>query len=261
MDLQLRGKTALVLGAGGGLGRATANALGAEGMALAVADHNAISLKRTSADLEEIGAKHIPLVWELSDLDSAAEHVRTVETALGPVDVLVNITGGPPPTPVLGQAPDLWSDQFRMMVQSVVAITDLIAPGMCDRGWGRVITSTSSGVIAPIPNLGLSNSLRSSLLGWSKTLSNELGLSGVTVNVVVPGRIATDRTAFLDEARADSDGIAVKDVIAASVGSIALGRYGTPQEFADVIAFLASERAAYITGSVIRVDGGHLANV
>jgi len=117
------------------------------------------------------------------------------------------------------------------------------------RRWGRVITSTSSGVVAPIPNLGISNALRLSLVGWSKTLAREVGKDGITANIILPGRIATGRVTFLDE------------VIAESTGTIPLGRYGKPGEYADVVAFLASERAAYLAGSVIRVDGGLIASV
>jgi 3-oxoacyl-[acyl-carrier protein] reductase len=147
------------------------------------------------------------------------------------------------------------------MVLSVIAITDRALPGMRERRWGRIITSTSSGVVAPIPNLGVSNALRLALVGWSKTLAREVGREGVTANVVLPGRIATDRIAFLDAAKAKRQARSIADVAAESVGTIPLGRYGTPEEYANVVAFLASERAAYLTGSVIRVDGGMIASI
>ena len=180
---------------------------------------------------------------------------------MGPVDILVNNTGGPPPTTASGQDPELWSKHFQAMVLSVIAITDRVLPNMRARHWGRVITSTSSGVVAPIPNLAISNALRLSLVGWSKTLAREVAKEGVTANVVVPGRIATSRIKFLDEARAKREGRSVEAVLAESAGSIPVGRYGKPEEYADVVAFLASERAAYITGSVIRVDGGMIASI
>jgi 3-oxoacyl-[acyl-carrier protein] reductase len=132
---------------------------------------------------------------------------------------------------------------------------------MRERGWGRVITSTSSGVVAPIPNLGISNALRSSLLGWSKTLAREVARDGVTANIVVPGRIGTDRIRFLDEAKAQREGRSPEDVANESTGSIPAGRYGDPAEYAAAVAFLASERASYITGSVLRVDGGLIPTV
>jgi len=129
------------------------------------------------------------------------------------------------------------------------------------RGWGRIITNTSSGVIAPIPNLAISNALRMSLVGWSKTLAREVAKDGITANIVVPGRIATARVATLDNARAKREGRSVEEVAAESAASIPIGRYGKPEEYADVVAFLASTRAAYITGSVIRVDGGMITSI
>ena len=128
------------------------------------------------------------------------------------------------------------------------------------RAWGRVITSTSSGVVAPIPNLGISNSLRMTLVGWSKTLSREVGRYGITANIVVPGRIATSRIRSLDEAKAKREGRSVDQVSQESTDSIPVGRYGTPEEYADVVTFLASERASYVTGTLIRVDGGLIAS-
>jgi 3-oxoacyl-[acyl-carrier protein] reductase len=187
--------------------------------------------------------------------------VAEVERCLGPVDILIDNTGGPPPTPAFGQDRDLWSKHFQAMVLPVIAITDRVLPGMRDRKWGSIITSTSSGVVAPIPNLAISNALRMSLVGWSKTLSRETARDGVTVNIVLPGRVATDRTRSIDEARAKREGRSVEEVSATSASSIPIGRYGTPEEYADVVTFLASERASYITGSMIRVDGGLIASI
>jgi 3-oxoacyl-[acyl-carrier protein] reductase len=201
------------------------------------------------------------LVWDLSDLTVIDKNVSAIEGNFGPVDVLVNITGGPPPTPAAGQDPSLWSKHFAAMVLSTIAITDRVLPTMKARAWGRIITSTSSGVVAPIPNLGLSNSLRLSLVGWSKTLAREVARDGITANIIAPGRIATDRIRFLDEAKAKREGRSLEEVREESTASIPVGRYGKPEEYADAVAFLASSRASYITGSIIRVDGGLIASI
>jgi 3-oxoacyl-[acyl-carrier protein] reductase len=261
MDLGLKDKTALVLGGGGGLGRAIVKTLAAEGANLAFADIDAAAIAGTKTALETIPGKSIGLVWDLSDLSQIDEHIATIESEFGAVDILVNITGGPPPTPAAGQAPALWSKHFQSMVLSVIAITDRVLPNMRARHWGRIVTSTSSGVVVPIPNLGISNALRLSLVGWSKTLAREVGKDGITVNIIVPGRIATDRIKFLDEAKAKREGRSVQEVTAESTGGIPLGRYGTPEEYGDIVAFLSSKRSAYLTGAVIRVDGGLIPSV
>jgi 3-oxoacyl-[acyl-carrier protein] reductase len=261
MDFGLQGKTALVLGGGGGLGRAIAKALSGEGASVAVAGIGADSIAGTQAELTASGGKSLGLVWDLSDLAQIDGNISKVESELGPVDILVNNTGGPPPTTAAGQDPALWSKHFQAMVLSVIAITDRVLPNMRSRRWGRVITSTSSGIVAPIPNLALSNALRLSLVGWSKTLAREVAKDGITANVVAPGRIATSRVKFLDEAKAKREGRSVEEVLAESTGAIPVGRYGKPEEYGAVVAFLSSERAAYITGSVIRVDGGLIASI
>jgi 3-oxoacyl-[acyl-carrier protein] reductase len=132
---------------------------------------------------------------------------------------------------------------------------------MRERGWGRIVTSASSGVVTPIPNLSISNALRLSLLGWSKTLAGEVAADGVTVNVVVPGRIATRRIEALDAARAEREGVSFEDVVRQSTSSIATKRYGRPEEYAAAVAFLASEPASYLTGATVRVDGGLIPSI
>lgn len=261
MDLGLQGKVALVHGAGGGLGGAIAASLAREGAAIAVADVDLQAAEATVKTIVAAGGKAVAVEWELSDLAEIDGHVGAIEQVLGPISILINNTGGPPPTTVAGQSAELWSKHFQSMVLSVIAITDRVLPGMRQRKWGRVVTSTSSGVVAPIANLGLSNSLRLSLVGWSKTLAGEVGRDGVTTNIVLPGRVATQRIRYLDEQKALREGKEVAEIAAASSASIPLGRYGEPREYADVVAFIASERASYITGSVIRIDGGLIQSI
>jgi len=261
LDLGISGKVALVHGAGGGLGGAIASALASEGCTVACADINADAAARTAAAIAATGGRAISIAWDLADLASIDAHVGRIESELGAIDILVNNTGGPPPTPAHGQAPAVWSKHFEAMVLSVIAITDRVLSPMRERKWGRIVTSTSSGVVAPIPNLGISNALRLSLVGWSKTLAREVGGDGITANIVLPGRVATQRISSLDEQKAAREGRAASDVVSESTASIPLGRYGEPSEYGDVVAFLASQRASYITGSVIRVDGGLIASI
>ncbi|RFB85231.1 3-oxoacyl-ACP reductase [Rhizobium leguminosarum bv. trifolii] len=261
MELGLTDKTALVLGAGGGLGSAIAARLAREGARIAAADIDLAAAQKTAAAIESEGGKALALQWDLADLASIDAHVTAIERGFGSVDILINNTSGPPPTTVSGQDADIWNRYFQSMVLSVISIADRVLPGMRARKWGRIVTSTSSGVVAPIPNLGISNALRLSLVGWSKTLAREIGRDGITVNIVLPGRIATGRITFLDEQKAKRENRSIDDVIAESTGGIPLGRYGRPEEYGNVVAFLASEPASYLTGSVIRVDGGMIQSI
>ena len=229
MDLGLKGRTALVFGAGGGLGGAIADALAREGAAVAAADIDAAAAAATVARIAAAGGKAMPVAWDLADLGVIAPNLAAVEQQLGPVDVLVNNTGGPPPTPATGQPPADWEKHFHAMVVSVIAITDAVLPGMRARKWGRIVTSTSSGVVAPIANLAISNALRLSLVGWSKTLAREVGRDGVTANIILP---ASPPAIRFSTSRGQREGSAE-----VSAEHRPFGRYGEPANMATV-AFL-----------------------
>ena len=261
MDLGISGRTALVFGAGGGLGTAIAHRLACEGAYVFCADINLAAAEKTTRFIAGEGWSAEAMQWDLADVGCANSRITEIETRRSPVDILVNNTGGPPPTTAGGQSAEVWTEYFRSMVLSVITVTDRVVPIMRQKGWGRIITSTSSGVVSPIPNLGISNALRLSLVGWSKTLSREVGRDGVTANVILPGRIATNRILFLDQQKAKREGREVQLIEQQSIDSIPIGRYGRPEEYGDAVAFLASERASYITGSVIRVDGGLIASI
>ncbi len=258
MDLGIQDKTALVLSAGGGLGRAIAAALSKEGVKVALSDLDERALAESAALIQNSGGKVVSQTLDLADIPGASSLIDKINRELGAIDILVNIISGGPGLSrrASNVSPEVWTKQFNAMVLSMIHITDLILPGMRANHWGRIITSTSSGVLVPIANLGISNTLRSSLLAWSKTLAAEVASEGITVNIVVPGRIATKRVRQLDEARAAREGKTVAEIVALSSGSIPMRRYGNPSEYADVVAFLASAKASYITGATIRVDGG-----
>ncbi|RYE29391.1 MAG: SDR family oxidoreductase [Hyphomicrobiales bacterium] len=256
MDLGLTGKRALVLGASRGLGAEIARTLAAEGATVIAAARSSDATEDWIAGLpaEQRGrasAARLDLT-DLASVDALAEAL----IAAGGVDILIGNSGGPPPGEARDAKRDDWLRHFEGMAANLFHLTQRLLPGMTERGFGRIVTIASSGVEQPIPRLALSNGIRAAVIGWSKTLASEVAGSGVTVNVVLPGRIHTARVDQLDDAAATRSGGTREAVAKASMAAIPAGRYGRPQEFADVVTFLASERASYVTGAKIRIDGG-----
>ena len=250
MDLQLHGKRALVLGASKGLGRAIAAALAAEGAEV-------LTVARSE---EGIGTGlHIT-----ADLDDPAAPQAIIDAVLGAgpsPDILVLNAGGPPMAGAASATPADFAAVFPRMFNAQIALAQAFLPQMRERGFGRILAVASTSLITPIPGLVLSNAVRALLASWCKTLAAEVAADGVTVNLLLPGQIATDRLSSLHAAMAAGQGLAAEQVTARSVAAIPAGRLGRPEEFGDIAAFLASPRAAFITGSAIKVDGGQTATL
>lgn len=250
MDLQLHGKGALVLGASKGLGRAIAVSLAAEGV-------DVITAARTPGDQDT--RHHI-----LADLDdpAAPAHILAALEAMGAqIDILVLNSGGPPTGSAAGTGPDQFAAVFGRMFNAQLSLAQALLPAMRTRGFGRILAVASTSVITPIPGLVLSNAVRAALASWCKTLAGEVAADGVTVNLMLPGQIATDRLSSLHHARAAASGLDADDVTARAMAAVPAARFGRPEEFGDLAAFLASPRASYITGCAIKVDGGQAASL
>ncbi len=250
MELGIEGRVALVLGASRGIGNGIATALAREGARVALASRSA---ERLAEAAEAIEGETRVFAADTADLERIAALPGEVEAALGPVEILITNTGGPPP----GQALDADLDQWRAAYESLLlaprVLIEAVLPGMRERGWGRIVNVGSSSTAEPIPGLTLSNSHRPGLIGFFKTLAREVAADGVTVNDVATGRFATDRLAANWGGR--------EQMLAHAADDVPAGRLGTPQEYGDLVAFLASERAAYITGTSIPIDGGMLRSV
>jgi 3-oxoacyl-[acyl-carrier protein] reductase len=259
MDLGLKGRRALVMGASKGLGRAIAVALSAEGAAVTVASRDEAALKALA---EGLAAKNgVPAFAIKADVANEAGMNALADEAvlrMGGVDVLILNHGGPPVGPALELSLDELKAQFAKMVIAPIRLAMRLLPAMRERRWGRIITVGSSGMVQPLPNMVLSNTLRAAIVGWNKTLSAEIAADGVTCNILAPGSILTDRSKDTAAARANKEGISLEEAMNRVAAGIPAKRYGTPEEFGAVAAFLASAKASYVTGSIIRVDGGNV---
>lgn len=249
MDLGLNGRIALVTGASKGIGRAIATELVAEGATVAISSRTRESIDATAS---EIGAQ--AFVFDSADLDAAPRLLRDVEAQLGPIDVLVCNTGGPPAGPdPLGFDREQWETAYRTLVLAQIALVERVVGGMRRRGWGRVLSVASTTVREPSPVLMLSNTHRAALLAAFKTISRSVAADGVTLNTVLPGRIGTDRLFDLLGSQENAE--------AGARDQVPAGRLGTVEEMAAAAAFLCSDRASYITGQALAVDGGLLQSI
>jgi 3-oxoacyl-[acyl-carrier protein] reductase len=247
MDLGIEGRVALVMGASRGIGRGIAAALAREGARVAIASR---SRERIEEAATELGEDISSFVADASDTDRLAALADEVATALGPIEILVVNSGGPPLGDALDHDLDEWERAYRSLVLAPRVLAGAVVPAMRERGWGRIVNVGSSATREPIPGLNLSNSHRTAAVGFLKTLSREVASDGVTVNTVATGRFATERLA--------SNAGSMEAAETAAREQVPAGRLGTPEEYGDLVAFLCSERAAYLTGSVIPLDGGLL---
>ena len=257
MELGLNGKRALVMGSTRGMGQGIATRLAAEGANVAVCGRKLTDAEKTAANIE--GSRAYAL--NLEDENSIAMLIEHIKADFGDIDIIVCNGGGPPPGNIANVTAETWAAQFQTMFINQLTIVNTFLPGMRNRGWGRILVVSSSGIVQPIPNLGISNAIRASQVGWAKTLSSEVAAEGVTINTIAPGRIHTDRVNQIDAATAAKQGKPVEDIAKASHATIPMGRYGTVAEFADTAVYLLSDNASYITGSIIRVDGGMIRSV
>ena len=247
MDLGLEGRVALVMGASRGIGRGIAATLSREGARVAIASRSRERIEEAAAGIDGDAS---PFVADAADTGRLAALPGEVAAALGPIEILVANTGGPPLGGALDHDLDEWERAYHSLVLAPRVLAGAVVPGMRKRGWGRIVNVGSSATREPIPGLNLSNSHRMATVGFLKTLSREVAGAGITVNTVATGRFATERLA----ANAGS----MEAAEAAAREQVPAGRLGTPEEYGDLVAFLCSERAAYLTGAVIPLDGGLL---
>lgn len=264
MDLGIMGRRALVTAASKGLGLAIASRLYQEGADVAICARHEEGLQDAVAAIRRAGEEAgrdpdgviLPVVADVSRKDEVDRLIATVEAGLGPVDILVTNAGGPPPGPFAVLGEEDWELGIAQNLMSTIRLAKGVVGGMRERRWGRIVAITSIGAKRPLPDLMVSNTARAGVLGFIKSLAGEVAAEGVTANVVCPGYTRTDRLVELANARAKAAGISPDDVYQGWLAHIPMGRLGRPEELGDAVAFLASERASYITGVVLQVDGG-----
>lgn len=253
MDLGISSKRALVLGGTKGLGRGIADALASEGAIVSITGRDQSDVE---AAARAVAGSARGFELDLTKHEALDSFLDRVSSEMGTIDILVLNGGGPRPSSASEIDPHYWRNQFDAMVLSMMRITSHFLPNMIQSQWGRIIAVGSTSVREPISGLTVSNALRAALAGWLKTLATEVAPHGVTVNMMLPGSMATDRTLSFDKADAEREGLTLEQASTRSQARLPAGRYGTPGEFGAVGAFLASRQASYITGVAISVDGG-----
>jgi len=262
MDLGLHGKRALVMGASKGLGRSIADALAAEGVALVISGRDQASLDAAAAELRAAGAPAAHGVpADIASADQVDRLADEAERLMGSVDILVLNHGGPPPGTTMEVTQDQLGEWFPRIVQHPIRIAMRLIPAMRERRYGRVIAVGSTSMEQPIPNLALSNILRGAMVGWNKSMALEVAADSVTCNILAPGAIATGRIRETAAGAAKVRGVEVEEVLAERAKTIPAARIGQPAEFGPLAAFLCSEKAAYITGNILRIDGGMVRSI
>ncbi|HUH13383.1 MAG TPA: SDR family oxidoreductase [Longimicrobiales bacterium] len=257
MDLGIRGRAALVAASSRGLGRAVAEELAAEGCDLVMCARGGEALEEAAAAIRAASDTRVLAVpADLSDPAQVAAVAAAARDAYGRIDILVTNTGGPPAGPFESHDADAWRAAVRQNLESVLELTRAALPGMKERGWGRILNVTSIAVKQPVDGLILSNAVRAAVTGMARTLANEVAPFGVTVNNVLPGYTRTQRVEELAARASEREGISSEEAVGRWEAQIPMGRLGEPREFAALVAFLASERASYITGQSVAVDGG-----
>lgn len=257
MDLGLKGKVALVAASSRGLGRAVAEELAAEGVDLVLCARGVAALNETArAIMVSSGVRVVTIGADLSVPADVAKVADAAMREFGRIDILVTNGGGPPAGPFESHSAEAWHSAVRQNLDSVVELTRVVLPGMKERRWGRIINVTSIAVKQPVDNLILSNSVRAAVTGFARTLATEVASFGITVNNVMPGYTRTDRVTELASKNATLKKTSAEQELAVWEKQIPMGRLGEPREFAAMVAFLASERASYVTASSIAVDGG-----
>jgi len=257
MDLGLTNQVAMVGGASKGLGFAVASALAAEGADVSIASRDADGINKAAATINAAGrGRALAVPADLSKTDAISAWTTATTERFGGVDLLFANTGGPPAGTALSFDDDSWQKAFELLLLSAVRTVRLVVPSMRARGGGAILVGTSSTVKEPVPSLALSNVMRAGVTALVKTLSLELAVDGIRVNSLMPGRIATDRLAHLDSLNAQKAGITLAEQQERGGRAIPAGRYGDPDEFGRVGAFLLSNAASYITGAALQVDGG-----